>query len=55
VGVGYVMAGGGKGRGCTGMLFVLCYQIEYGVVCMCRLIVNCLLQVCVYGIAPKYS
>jgi hypothetical protein len=46
VGVGYVKAGGGKGKGCIGTLFVLCgYQIEYGVVCVCicRLIVNCLL------------
>jgi hypothetical protein len=34
VGVGYVMSGGGKG--CIGMLFVLCgYQIKYGVVCIC--------------------
>jgi hypothetical protein len=29
VGVGYVKAGGGRGRGCIGMLFVLCgYQID---------------------------
>jgi hypothetical protein len=35
-----VCEGMGVGRGCIGMLFVICgYQIEYGVVCICVCVV----------------